>query len=298
MSSKIKQSIPTIKYILWFASLLFSFNVLAAGDLVTCKKDDSLESYNDLYQKVNNTADITKNIDLVYDLARTALCLDKDPEGMTLLQKAVDSGHIPATYLLGIYYRYNQTFYSSEYSTDLENIDKSIHYYTKATLMIQSLPNYPEGTTEDVKDIEYTDRISYHLFTSVPFLHFRGYFITFNIIIKDNTLYESNYTDTLEILYKMKNSAKQCLERPALSVWKEESNMLYIAQQLKCSAFLKFAEKAYPLEKQRIKTEQSCKMPLKECFEYQQIVNQINQSAKDMFEQIMSTPKIEKISYL
>ncbi len=284
-----------IKHLTILLSFLFSLNVIAAGDLVTCKKNDSLESYSDLYQKIEKTADITNNIDLVYNLARTALCVDRDPEGMMFLQRAIDNGHIPATYLLGIYYRYNQTFYSSEYSNNLENIDTAIRYYTKAMQMIEDLPDYPKGTTGDIGHIEHTEHISYHLFTGVPFLYFRGYFITFDTIINDNTLYKSNYTDTLEILYKMKNSAKQCLNRPALDVWQEERSMLYASQQLKCNTFLKFAETAYPLEKQRIQTAQSCQEPLKKCYEHQEIVNKINESAKEMFQQIMPIPKVKKL---
>ena len=214
---------------------------------------------------------------------------------MMLLQRAADKKHIPAIYLLGIYHRYNQTFYSSEYSDNLENIDKAIYYYTKAARMIEDLPDYPKGATSDIARIEHTEHMSYHLFTGVPFLYFRGYFITFNVIMNDRILYDSIYTDTLEILYKMKNSAKQCLDRSALNVWQEERSMLHAFQQLKCNVFLKFAEKAYPLEKQRIEVAKSCQGPVNRCYEHQEVVNKINELAKEMFQQIMSVPKVEKL---
>ena len=122
-----------IKHLTILLSFLFSLNSFAAGDLITCTKDDTAKSYNNLYDKIEETQDIIKNINLIYDLARTAFCINKNTDGMLLLQRAVDKGHIPAIYLLGIYHRYNQTFYSSEYSDNLENIDKAIYYYTKAS---------------------------------------------------------------------------------------------------------------------------------------------------------------------
>lgn len=289
---KIRMYKHLIKCLAVLASFLFSLNVFATGDLLGCNDKHNWESYNQLHRMIRESSDIVKDIDLVYNLAIVSLCLGETDEGMVHLQKASDTRHIPATLLLGYYYRYDHTFSSSEHINDLETLNKAIHYYKTGIQMIEHLPNYPEGSTDDMEYIEYAAPTSLYLFTGLPFLYSRGYFIAIHNIINDIEEKEVFYNDTLEVLNKMREVVIQCLNRPALSVWKEKRETVYEAQQIKCSAYLEFVEEVYPLEQQRLQADQNCQLPLKDCIEHKEIVDKIYQSAKDMFHQIDSAPTI------
>ncbi len=264
--------------------LLFSSNAFAAGDLITCTSDDNLIEYNDLHKLIKKSS----NIALVYNLAITSLCLGKKNEGMAHLQKASDSGHIAATYLLGAYYEGNRTFNSSESTKNIEELNNAIHYYTKAAQMIESTSNYPKSATEDMEHIESVVYTSYFVFSRLPYLYFRGYAIAIKNVL-DNGV---SYSDTVDVLNNIRTTAIMCVERPSLSVWKEKRDIVYQAQQIKCEALLRFAEAVYPLEQQRIRVAERCTVPPSECSEHRNLKDQIFQSSKNMFNQIRSAPQI------
>ncbi|MCY4383433.1 MAG: hypothetical protein OXE44_09820 [Nitrospinae bacterium] len=267
-------------------SFLFSPNAVAAGDALGCNSNYNLEMYNELHQLIKKDS----NIALVYNLAKTALCLGKANEGMSHLQKASDSGHIVATYLLGVYYERNQTFNSSEVTNGFENLNNAIHYYKKAAQIIESLSNYPRGATRDMEYIESRSHTSYYVFRTLPGLYFEGYAIAIEDITKGQRV---SYTDTLEVLDKIRLTSIMCLERPALSVWKEKRDIIYEAQQIGCRALLSFAEGVYPLEQKRIQRIQSCKVPPRDCSEHKEVLNQIYALANNMFAQMKSAPRIQ-----
>ncbi len=291
--STFKQMIrtPLIKCLTVLVSLLFSLNVLAVGDLLSCNSSHTWKSYHELHEWMkNNASDIDSKIYMVYSLAKVSLCLGETDEGIAHLQRASDLRHIPATYLLSIYYNYNKTFHSSEQTNSLENLNKAIYYYEKGVQMIEATSNYPEGSTDDMVYIESKSHTSFYLLTNLPFMYFDGYNITIYNIINDTK--ETFYDDTLEVLTKMGEAATHCLNRPALAVWKEKQETIYQAQQIKCSAYLTFAEEAYHLEQQRLEADQNCTVPLKECTEHQEIVNKIVQLMNHMSDEINLAPKI------
>ena len=266
---------------------LFSLNAFSVGDLISCTSDDNLNEYNELHQLIKKSS----NIALVYNLAITSLCLGKTNEGMSHLQKASDSGHIAATYLLALYYEHNQTFDSSKFRSNVQDLNNAIHYYTKAAQRIGSLKNYPKGATADMEYIESVDYTSYLIFKNLPDLYLTGYFLAIEDITNNNT--EVFYTDTLDVLSNIRATAIMCVERPSLSVWKGKRDMIYKAQQIKCEALLRFAEAVYPLEQQRIQIAQHCRVPSNKCTEHQEIVAQIDQFIDRMFNQMNSAPRIQ-----
>ena len=265
---------------------VFSVNAFAVGDALGCNSNHTLERYNKLHKLIKNDSDVA----LVYNLAKTTLCLGKKNEGMSHLQKASDLGHIVATYLLGVYYEKNRTFSFSEITNGFENLNNAIHYYKKAAQMIESLSSYPRGASEDMEHIESRSYISYYVFRNLPGLYFDGYAIAIENIAKGG---EISYTDTLEVLNNIRITAIMCVERPSLSVWKSKRNIIYQAQQIKCEALLRFAEAVYPLEQQRIQIAQNCQASISECSEHQKLLNQIYALAENMFSQMKSAPKIQ-----
>ena len=281
----IPKSFVTI-FVLSFG-LLFSSNAFAAVDLIACNSNHNLKEYGDLHKLIKKIS----NISLVYNLAITSLCLGKSAEGMSHLQKASDAGHIAATELLGVYYERNQTFNSAERTTkSLEDLNNAIHYFTKATRIIESRANYPDGVTDDMQYIEATFYTSYYVFSGLPVLYLKGY----TKAIRNLTIGRErvSYTDTLDVLNNIRATAIMCVERPSLSVWKSKRNIIYQAQQIKCEALLRFAEAVYPLEQQRIQVAQNCIAPPSECPEHQKIVDQVYQSVRDLFSQMNSAPQI------
>lgn len=281
------------KYITLFISLLFSLNVFAVGDLLNCDNTHNTEDYyNFLHQWIAESTDIIADIDLVYDLARVSLCIGEKKEGIAYLQKSADIGYIPSAYLMGVYYLHNQTFDPSEEINNLEDLDKGIYYYTKGAQIIQSLANYPKGSTGDMEYVESKRYTSYWLFTDLPFIYLNGYYATIFNITNSNEEKEIFYNDTLDALNKIRETAIQCLNRPALLVWEEKRDIIYKAQQMTCNALFKFAEKAYALEEQRIAIDRNCQVPLNECIEHHEVVSQIYQLGTNVYRQINSASRI------
>ena len=279
--------LSVVVYNFLFVSLLFSLNGFAAGDILNCSKYDTWKKYHNLHRMIKTI----NNGQTAYNLASTALCMGKAEEGMDYLQKAADKGHIAATRLLGVYYETDYTFSSSEKTNNPENLIDAIYYYKKAISMIEKLPNYPEGSTDDAESIEYNTPTSFYLFSGLPLLYFRAHAIALNNMLNGN-IEEVFYNDMLEILNKMGEAAINCLNRPALDIWKENKNATYEAQQNICSAYLEFVEATYMLEQQRIEADRNCTVPLKECTEHKKIVNKINHLAKELNRQANSAPII------
>ena len=265
---------------------VFSVNAFAVGDLIRCGSHNNLEGYKSLHKLIKNDSDSA----LVYSLAITALCLGKEAEGMSHLQKASDSGHIAATEVLGSYYKHNRTINSSEVAKDIENLNNAIHYYKKAAQMIESTSNYPKGATKDMEYIESVVYITQSVFTGLPSLYLSGYFKALDDIDSNNA--RVSYTDTLDVLSNIRATAIMCVERPSLSVWKSKRDIIYKAQQIECEAYLRFAEAAYPLEQKRMQIAQNCQVPPKECSAHKKIVGQIDQRIDNMFDKISAAPKI------
>ena len=269
---------------------VFSVNAFAVGNLISCTSDDNQNEYKELHQLIKKSS----NVALVYNLAITSLCIGKTNEGMSHLQKASDSGHIAATYFLGLYYEHNQTFDSSKFrsfKSNLQDLNNAIHYYTKAAQRIESLKNYPKGATDDMAYIESVDYTSHLVFINLPDIYLTGYFLALGDI--NSKTEKVSYTDTLDVLNNIRKTAIMCVERPPLSVWKSKRDIIYKAQQIRCEALLRFAEAAYPLERQRIQIAKNCQVPPKECSAHKEIVSQIDQRIDNMFRQIRSAPKIQ-----
>ena len=207
------------------------------------------------------------------------------------MQRASNYGHIAATALLGFYYENNQTFDSSELTNNMEDLNEAIHYLTKATQMIESTLNYPEGSTDDMVYIESKSYTSYNVFKQLPILYFNGYGMALGNITNGKKE-EVFYDDTLDVLNKMRQTAMQCLVRPALSVWKEKREIIYKAKQIICDAILKFTESVYPLEEQRIQADHNCTAPVSECAKHQEIFDNIVQLARKTVLQIESASQL------
>ena len=182
------------------------------GDLFRCGSHNNLEGYNELHELIKTNPD---NIGLFHSLAITSLCLNKKDEGLAHLQTASDKGHIVATLLLGSYYEHNRTFDSSEYFSNIQDLNNAIHYYRKASDLIVADSNYPEGTTDDMPYIESVSFTSYQVFRGLPGLYTSGYLTALEDTENGG---EVTYSDTLAVLHNVNKTASLCVKRPALYV--------------------------------------------------------------------------------
>ena len=263
---------------------VFSFNAFAVGNAIKCTSENNLQGYRQLHELKKSSSN---KIGIYYSLAITSLCIGKEAEGMSHLQKASDMGHVDAIHLLGMYYNTNKTFDLSKNADSPENWNATVHYYEKAAATIEGISNYPDEVMEFHERVGQT---SYYVFVSLPTLYFNGYTVAIGEIL--NSVERMSYIDTLEVLHKMRNAAIRCLERPALSIWKKKKALVYEAQQIKCLASLKFVEAAFLLEQQRIRVAQNCPVvPLRKCSEHQQVVNEIGKFVQKMREEEKSAPK-------
>ena len=266
---------------------LTSHSVLATSFLPFCNDNHTNKRYNHLYQ---SSLDGNINIDDMYHLGITSLCLGKTQEGMDYLQKAADTDHIVANFVLGSYYKNNHSFNPAnlKYNTDLANWDKTIDYYTKTTQIIEFLPNYPEGSTEETISTESSNHLSYWLFTQLPAVHLDKYLM---IITNTITKNKEKVTDTLDILTKVKESATHCLARPALDIWKKDKDSMKEKQKRVCENLQKIAKIVYPLEEERLQIAQNCQVPLKKCYEHKKILSVIRLLIKFYSSQMLHQSK-------
>ena len=192
-----------------------------------------------------------------------------------------------ANKVLGNYYEHNQSFDSSNYISNLPDLNDTIHYYRQAARLITSLPNYPAD--KSMTYYESTRYISYRIFTRIPELYLDGYFYVLDDI-EMNSFQRATYSDTLEALDNAKQTATTCIERPALHVWGGKRDVVYKALQVKCNAYREFATAVYALEKERMQIAQDCSTL--ECSEYEEVMIQIDQLIKNMFDTTDTAPPI------
>ena len=99
---------------------------------------------------------------------------------MGYLQQAADAGYIGSVYVLGLYFKLNQSFDSSEKhkTHSLQDLNAALKYYNQAADLIDSIPDYPYGETArdlGMDEIEYYIYTSYYVFATLPELYFKGY---------------------------------------------------------------------------------------------------------------------------
>ncbi len=266
--------------------LAFSYSSFAVN-LIACEGKD-LQEYNE-YKPVyeNNPGNVRK----IYNMGVRAICVNKMQEGMTLLERSADGGHVQANYFMGVYYQRDKSFDTSKPETeDSENFNAMLFYFNRAADLIESNPQYPEGTYEDMPYLEKVNHISAKVFVALPNFYFNGYTYSIGKIL--GSAEKTEYTDTLEVLSKMRDSAERCLRRPALSVWKHKQREIGHAMQVRCGATRDFALDALPLEKERLSTARQCTAPLKECPEHQKIIDTLISLVNTMQEQLNSVPSL------
>lgn len=268
-------------------AVLFSSNGAVGASLISCE-GDSQQKYNEfkpVYEK--NPGDLLN----IYGMGVDAICLNKMQEGMTLLERSADGGHVQANYYMGVYYGKDRSFeLSNPLTKDPENFNAMLFYFNRAADLIEGNPRYPEGTTEDMPEFEEKNHISARVFVSLSGFYFDGYSIAVGKILKDAE--RTEYTDTLEVLNKMRVVAERCLQRPALAVWKHKQGEIGNALRVRCGAYRDFAIDAFPLEKERLGVARQCAGPLKECSEHQEIINALIGLANTMRETANSVPSI------
>ena len=265
--------------------LAFSMSAFGVGDRINCDGQTDIQKYNKLKEKLNNTSS-DFYLYRLYKLGLMSVCMGK-PEAMSYFQQASDLGHIISTLTLGAYYEASQSFDSSQAPPDTqEDLDAAIYYYKKAGELVNNISNYPKEASDDMPSFEHELHTSYHIFTRLPYLYFHGYNTALEDIISSQE--KITYTDLLNVLSHMRDSAQDCLERPALSIWKENKQRVYSKQQTTCGAFFDFADQALPLEQERMAIVENCTAPLSECPKHQEIYSQINQLRSVMFSQLSS----------
>ena len=268
-------------------AVAFSANVLAK-DVLRCGNSYNIDLYNDLHEDIQRD----QASFLIHNLAIASLCIGKDREGMGHLQKAADAGYVASVFLLGAYFKLNQTFNSSENKThSLQDLNAALEYYHKAADLIDSIPGYPpEDATVNtgMNEIEYNSYTSYYVFATLPELYFRGYDKALENILESEE--KLGYTDAFEVLSKMQSSAERCLRRPSLAGWYDKQEAVYEVQQFRCQAYLDYAKAVFPLEKERAETVRTCENRLSECEAHQEVLHEINGLKDVMIRQTNSIP--------
>ena len=260
--------------------LAFSMSAFGAIDRIDCKNKTDVQKYNDIRERAKDTSSGYYLLRL-YKLGIRSICMGK-PEAMSYFQQASDLNYIASTLALGGYYEASQSFDNSQAPPDTqEDLDAAIYYYKKAVELVNNISNYPEEASKGMYSLESEIYVSYHIFTRLPYLYFHGYDQALEDIISSQE--KITYTDSLNVLSRMRDSAQDCLERPALSVWKENKQEIYSNQQTTCGAFFDFASQALPLEQERMAIVENCTAPLSECSKHQEIYSQINQLKSVMF---------------
>ncbi len=266
--------------------LAFSYSSFAVN-LIQCR-GNAQQHYNE-YKLVYE--EDPGNVQKIYDMSISAICVNKMQEGMTLLERSADGGHVQANYFMGVYYEKGQSFdLSKPLTEDPKHFNAMLFYLNRAADLIESNPQYPEGTTEDMPEFEERNRISAKVFVVLPDFYYSGYASAMNKVLSN--VENTEYTDTLEVLSKMRDSAERCLRRPALSVWKHKQREIGHAMQVRCGAMQDFAEGALPLEQERLSIARQCVMPLNECPEHQKIINTLIGLINTMLEELNSVPLI------
>lgn len=266
-----------IQYLMIFLSVIFSLSAIGASlknpseNISTCNGNDTIEMYNKLTQKIEKNF----SADLLFNLGKIAMCLDKEEqESLMYFQKASDAGHIPATFIISLSYYIDYLIpdiFKLDDSTNNLIIRNSIKYAKKAAYMIEALPHYPEGATNETSLIESTLYVSHRISVMLPLLYLQKYLNT----MRAPTNNEKTSDNTLDILNKIQLTATKCLEKPALDIWKEKKDIVFQMQQNQCNMLLEFVTTVHPLEQQRIKISKACTVPVSECTEHQELYDEI-----------------------
>ena len=201
------------------------------------------------------------------------------------MQRASEGSHVAATKVLGSYYDKNQSFDNTQ-KANIKNTFEAITYYEKAANQIEATSSYPKGNTEDMEYLEYVDVVSYRVFTRLPGLHFNIYSAFIGDTINSGTI----HSGTLDILQKLGDAATRCLERPALSVWKEKKERVYKTQQIECQAYLDFVKAIYPLEDERIQIANNCTVSVNTCPQHKEKINQMVKILQSLFKELKKSP--------
>ena len=255
-----------LKFLCLFLVLAFSVDVFAC-DGVTGTVDGP-----------SNPNDPVSN----YTAGFIMLC-SGEKRGLGYIEMASDMDHIPASYFLGDHYR--RLFRSSSSLPAIqENYDAAIFYYERTATLIEGTTHYPSGTHNEVSKIESEHYMSIKAFLRLPELYFNGYSRALGDMLKNDV----SYTDTIQVLEKMKGAAERCLERPSLSVWGTRQKEIAESKQVVCQAQIDFVEKVlgteHPsgLEFRRIEIANRCDVALKDCTEHQAIIQKIGQAVQEM----------------
>ena len=265
-------------------AFVFSYSSFAES-LLKCR-GNSQQRYNE-YKPVYEQD--RGNVQKIYDMSVATICINRMQEGVELLETAADGGHVQANYFMAVYYEKDKNFDLSKFMTsDPENYNAMLFYYNRAADLIENNPQYPEDTYEDIPEFEKINHISARVFSLLPGLYFAGYNIAVGEILEN----AEEYTDTLAVLSKMRDSAERCLKRPALAVWKHKQAEIGHAMQVHCGAYWDFATKALPLEEKRLSTARQCAEPLNECGEHQKIINDLIDLVNIMWGKVDSVPSI------
>ncbi len=263
-------------------ALAFVFSLSSYGIVNTLKCDSSvntLQHYNAVLEAQRNNL----TPDTRYILGFTAICIGMYDDGLKHMRSASEGGYVAATRVLGSYYDKNQSFDDVK-TANMENAYTAITYYERAADQIETTSSYPEG--EDVEYLEYVGTVSYRVFTRLPALHFNIYFD----IMKDIATNGTFHSNTLEILQKMGDAATNCVNRPALDVWKEKKERVYRTQQIECQAYLDFVETIYPLENERLQIADSCSVNVTNCNKHKEILNPMGKAVKTLFRELKKSP--------
>ena len=268
-------------------AVLLSSNGAVGAFLLNCEgaSQQHYNEYRPVYEKDPG------NVRKIYNMSISAICINKMQEGMALLERSADGGHVHANYYMGVYYQKDRSFdLSKPFTKDPENFNAMLFYFNRAANLIEGNPQYPEGTTRDMPYLEERNRTSAKVFMRLPGFYFNGYSRALGKIMKDAE--RTEYTDTLEVLNKMRVAAERCLQRPALAVWKHRRQETAHIMRVRCGARRDFAIDALPLEKERLGVARQCAGPLKECSEHQEIINALIGLANTMRETANSVPKL------
>ena len=211
---------------------------------------------------------------MLYGAGIEGLCLEKVQEGMGYMQRASDLGHPQASYVIAQYYETDGTLDKpSPLTHNQEYIDSMFYYYERARKQIESASQYPKGSSKDMSFLEGVGYASAHVFISLANLRYQLYARAIGEILESSEKLE--FTDSIVILTRMRDSAETCLERQPLSVWREKKVHVHNVMQVKCRAYKEFAQNALPLEAERIEVATACSAPLSECQQHQDIINQL-----------------------
>ena len=251
--------------------------------------DNDIQKYNKYKERLEDTS----NEYYLYKLYRFGLmsfCMGRPVNAMSYWQQAFDLGHIASAFILGISYETDHTFDSLHAPPGTrENLDAAIYYYEEAAKRVNNIPDYPDGASENMDNLENEWYISYYIFTRLPWLYFHGYDTALQDVVDNEE--KVDYTDSLDVLDAMLDSARNCLERPALPIWQSDKQEVYSHQQTVCDAFFDFAGQALPLEEERMTIARDCAAPLSECPEHRDIYGRIDRLKGEMFSRLGPLPE-------